>query len=224
MEKQELQVQRRRKTGKGAARRLRASGCYPAICYRKGIDPIPLTLEKKKLETILQKTGGQNVLIQLKILDEQDGSEKQEAVILKDMQKNHLSQICHVDFLAVRMDEAIMVETPVKLVGEPTEALREGGLVQQVKRTLEVECLPGDIPEFFEVDISGLNIGESLHVEQIDVSEGIRILTDPKEPLVLISAPAAEEEEEVPEEEEELEAAEGTEGKEEEDKETPSSS
>jgi large subunit ribosomal protein L25 len=216
MEKQELQVHRRWKTGKGPARRLRAGGYYPAICYRKGIEPIPLILEKKKLETILQKTGGQNVLIQLQILDDQDGSEKQEAVILKELQKDHMSRICHVDFLAVRMDEAILVETPVKLIGEPIEALREGGVVQQLRRTLEVECLPGDIPESFEVDISDLKIGESFHVEQIDVSEGIRILTDPKEPLVLVSAPTAEEEE-APEEEEELEAAEEAEGKSEEE-------
>lgn len=216
MEKQELQVQRRWKTGKGAARRLRAGGYYPAICYRKGIDPIPLTLERKKLETLLQKTGGQNVLILLKILDGQDGSERQESVILKDLQKDHMARICHVDFLAVRMDEAILVETPVRFVGEPTEALRDGGVVQQLRRSLEVECLPGDIPESFEVDISGLKIGDSFHVEQIEVAEGIRILTDPKEPLVLISAPAAEEEAAAVEGEE-AEAAEGTEGKEKEE-------
>jgi len=192
MEKPELQVQRRWKTGKGAARRLRARGCFPAICYRKGIDPIPLTLEKKKLETLLQKTAGQNVLIHLKILDSQDGSERQEAVILKEVQKDHLAEILHVDFLAVRMDEAIMVDTPVKFVGEPVEALRDGGVVQQLRRTLEVECLPGDIPESIEVDISGLKIGESLHVEQVEVPRGVRILTDPKEPLVLIAAPAVE--------------------------------
>jgi large subunit ribosomal protein L25 len=173
---------------------LRAGGYYPAICYRKGMEPIPLSLEKKKLETLMHLTGSQNVLIQLKILDDRDGSERQEAVILKDVQKDHLSHVCHVDFLAVRMDEVILVETPVKLVGEPSEALREGGLVQQLRRTLEVECLPGDIPESFDVDISGMKIGDSLHVEQIDVPKGIRILTDPKEPVVLLSAPSAEEE------------------------------
>ncbi len=223
MEKLELEVQRRWKTGKGQARRLRAGGHYPAICYRKGIEPIPLSLERKKLETILKDSGGQNVLIQLKILDPK-GAELQEAVILKEVQRDHLSRVCHVDFLAVRMDEAILVESPVKLVGEPTEALREGGLVQQLKTTLEVECLPGDIPEFLEADISGLNIGDSLHVEDVKVAEGIRILTDPKETLVVISAPAAEEEEVVEEEEEGEEgAAEDAEATPEEEKEKPSS-
>jgi large subunit ribosomal protein L25 len=191
MEKQELEVQRRRKIGKGHARRLRAGGHYPAVCYRKGIEPIPLSLEKKILDTLLQKTGGQNVLIQLKILDDK-GPATQEAVILKDVQRDHLSRICHLDFLAVRMDEAILVETPLKLIGEPTEALRDGGLVQQLRRTLEVECLPGDIPECIEVDISGLTMGATFHVGQVKVPEGVRILTDSKETLVLISAPTTE--------------------------------
>ncbi len=212
MEKQVLEVHRRQETGKGVARRLRAGGYYPAICYRKGMEPIPLSLEKKKLETLMHLTGSQNVLIQLKILDDRDGSERQEAVILKDVQKDHLSHVCHVDFLAVRMDEVILVETPVKLVGEPSGALREGGMVQQLRRTLEVECLPGDIPESFDVDISGMKIGDSLHVEQIDVPKGIRILTDPKEPVVLLSAPSAEEEKPVPAAEA-VEAGEEAEGK-----------
>jgi len=212
MEKQELQVQRRWKTGKGAARRLRAGGYYPAICYRKGMEPIPLSLEKKQLETLLHVTGGQNVLIHLQIVDGRDGSEAQEAVILKDVQKDHLSHVCHVDFLAVRMDETILVEIPVKLIGEPTEALREGCVVQQLRRTLEVECLPGDIPESFDVDISALKMGESLHVEQIRVPDGIRVLTDPKEPVVLVSAPAVEKEQ-APAEAEEGEAGGVAEGK-----------
>jgi len=111
------------------------------------------------------------------------------------------------------MDEVILVETPVKLVGEPTEALREGGMVQQLRRTLEVECLPGDIPESFDVDISGMKIGDSLHVEQVQVPEGIRILTDPKEPVVLISAVSAEEEKPVEAAEGEGKEAVGAEGK-----------
>ena len=172
MQKQELEVRRRSRTGKGEARKLRASGCYPAVCYRKGIDPIPLSLEMKKLEKVLSTSEGQS-LIQLKILDDQ-GASQQEAVILKDLQRDHLSKIQHVDFLAVRMDEAITVESPVKLVGEPEQALREGGIVQLLRRSLDVECLPGDIPESIEVDISALGIGDSIHVEKVAVPEGVR--------------------------------------------------
>ena len=212
MEKQELEVQKRGNTGKGVARKLRARGIIPAVCYRKGIQPIPLSLEKKRMVKLLQDAEGQgqNILIQLKITDEK-GPEEQEAVILKEIQKNHLSEVLHVDFLAVKMDEAIVVEVPLKLVGEPTEALREGGLVQQLKRVLEVECLPGEIPEHMEADISQLAIGDSLHVEDVQVAEGIRVLTDAKEPVVVVSAPVAEVEEEKAVEDEEAAAEEAAE-------------
>lgn len=217
MEKQELEVQRRGRTGKGVARKLRAKGFIPAVCYRKGIQPIPLSLEKRNMDKLLQSAEGQSILIQLKIKGE-SGPGEEESVILKEIQKNHLSEVLHVDFLGVKMDEAIVVEVPLRLIGEPTEALQDGGMVQQLKRVLEVECLPGDIPENLEADISELKIGDSLHVEEIQVLEGIRVLTDGKEPVVVISAPVAEVEEEKEEEAEEDEAAEGDEKETEKDK------
>jgi large subunit ribosomal protein L25 len=198
MEQQELVVRRRSKTGKGTARKLRAEGYIPAVCYRKGLDPILLSFEKRELERILQGAAGQNILIQLKIKGEVS-SEDQETVIVKEIQKDPLSRMLHADFMGVLMDQLITVEVAVRLVGEPTEALREGGMVQQLRRVVELECLPADIPEYIDADIEGLKMGESVHVEELKVPEGSRILTDAKEPVVVISAPV-EEEEEVPEE------------------------
>ena len=214
MEQQELEVRRRWGTGKGAARKLRAGGSVPAVCYRKGLEPILLSLEKRELERILQAAAGQNILIQLKIKDEAR-SEEQETVIVKEIQKDPLNRVLHADFMGVLMDQLITVEVAVRLVGEPTEALREGGMVQQLRRVVELECLPGDIPEHIDADIADLNMGESIHVEDLKIGEGMRVLTDPKEPVVVISAPV-EEEEEKPEEVEpgEEEAAEGEEEKE----------
>ncbi len=191
MEVQELEVQRRWKTGKGVARKLRAQGAIPAICYRKGIEPIPLSMERRVLEKVLKTAAGQNVLIQLKI---QDGSASpgQEMVILKEAQRDHLDRIVHADFMGILMDEAITVEVNLRLVGEPTEALREGGMIQQLRRSVEVECLPADIPEHIEVDVSKLQMGESIHVRDIQVAEGVEILTDPAETVVVISAPEEE--------------------------------
>ena len=203
MERPELEARRRRESGKEAARKLRASGHVPAVCYRKGIEPIPLSLEKKSLEKILLSEAGQNVLIQLRIRDTKD-PERNEAVILKEIQRDPFSAIIHVDFLAVKMDETITIEVPVRMIGEPLEAVRAGGLVQQLRRFLEVECLPGSMPEHIDVDVSALKMGESIHVEQIQVPEGIRVLTDMKEPVVVITAPAAEVEEVKPVEEEEV--------------------
>jgi large subunit ribosomal protein L25 len=200
MRQQELEVKRRSETGKGIARKLRAKGYIPAVCYRKGLDPVLLSLEQRELERILQTAGGQNILIQLKIEGEAP-SENQETVIVKEVQKDPLNRMLHADFMGVLMDQVITVEVAVRLVGEPTEALREGAMVQQLRRVVELECLPGDIPEYIDAEIADLTMGESVHVEELKVPEGSRILTDAKEPVVVISAPV-EEEEEKPEEEE----------------------
>jgi large subunit ribosomal protein L25 len=191
MEIRELEVQERFKTGKGIARKLRAGGRIPAICYRKGTAPIQLSLDPKRLEKLLHTTAGQNVLIQLQI---QGAEIRKKTVILKDLQRHPLSGMLHVDFLEVLLDEAIVVEVPLRLVGEPLEALREGGLVQQLRRTIEVQCLPTRIPDQITVDVSALKLGDSIRVEEIRIDEDIRILTGPKEPVVVISAAAAEEE------------------------------
>lgn len=203
MEKQALEVRRRRESGKGTARKLRARGCVPAVCYRKGLEPISLSLEKRELERLLQAAAGQNLLIQLKIMDE-TAPEAQQTVILKEVQRDHLNRMLHADFMGVLMDQVITVEVPVRLVGEPTQALKQGGMVQQLRRTVELECLPGDIPDCVEAEIGSLEMGESIHVEELKVPEGIRILTDAKEPVVVISAPTEEEEKPA-----EAEAAEG---------------
>ncbi len=209
MEIQDLEVQRREITGKGFARKLRAKGLIPAVCYRKDFEPISLSLERKVLKKLFQTASGQNLLIKLIIKSDQ-GPDEQQTVILKEAQRNYMSELVHADFMVVLMDEAITVEAPLRFTGEPVEALRAGGLVQQLKRVLEVECLPGNIPDILEIDISELNIGESLHVGDVKVAEGVRILTDPKESIVVISAPRAEEEEVEGEEgEEEAEAAAG---------------
>jgi large subunit ribosomal protein L25 len=213
MEQQELNVRKRVDTGKGVARKLRSSGYVPAVCYRKGLDPILLSLEKRELERILQASAGQNVLIQLNIEDEK-ASEDHQTVIVKEVQKDHLNRMLHADFMGVLMDQLITVEVAVRLVGEPTEALREGGMVQQLRRVVELECLPADIPEHVDAEIGDLKIGDSVHVEQLKVPEGSRILTDAKEPVVVISAPVEEAEEKPEEAEPGEEGAEGEEGKE----------
>ncbi len=218
MQKQDLEVRRRSETGKGTARKLRAEGFVPAVCYRKGLDPILLSLEKRKLERILQSAAGQNVLIQLKIKGEA-ASEGQETVIIKEVQKDPLNRMLHADFMGVLMDQLITVEVAVRLVGEPTEALREGAMIQQLRRVVELECLPGDIPEYVDAEIAHLNMGESVHVGALKVPEGSRILTDEKEAVVVISAPVEEKPEAVEPGEEAVEGEEGKEKEEEAEKE-----
>lgn len=189
MQIQELEAQARPATGKGVARKLRARGRIPAVCYRKGKEAFPLSVDEKKLEKVLHTAAGQNVLIQLDI---QGPEATQKTVILKDIHRHPLGVVLHVDFLEVLLDEAIVVEVPLRLVGEPVEALRAGGLVQQLRRSLEVKCLPTRIPEHLTVDVSSLKLGDSLHVEDLRFEGEIQILTDPKEPVVVVSAPEQE--------------------------------
>jgi large subunit ribosomal protein L25 len=199
MEIYEMQAQVRSLTGKGVARKLRAQGCIPGICYRKGIESIPLSLDGVALQKVMKRGGGRNILIRLTISDKE--REEDKTVMLKELQRSNLADILHVDLLEVLMDEKIVVEVAVRLLGEATEVARAGAAIQQVRRSVEIECFPGKIPEHIDVDISSLRKGDTLQVEQLIVDPEIRILTDPKEPILTILV-AEEEVEEKPAEEE----------------------
>ena len=199
MEIYEMKAHVRSQAGKGAARKLRAQGYIPAICYRKGIESIPLSIDTSGIQKVIKKAAGRNILIRLNIQDKDHREEK--TVMLKELQKGHLSDILHVDFLEIQMDKKIVVEVPVRLVGEGIEVARAGASVQQVRREIELECLPTKIPDYIDVDISSLTIGGSIQVEDIIVDPDIRVLTDPKEPIITIIMAEKEVEEKAAEEE-----------------------
>jgi len=199
MEIYEVNAHVRSQTGKGAARKLRAQGYIPAICYRRGIESISLSVDTSGIQKVIKKAAGRNILIRLSIQDKDHREEK--TVMFKELQKDHLSDILHVDFLEIQMDKKIVVEVPVRLVGEGIEVARAGGSVQQVRREIQLECLPTKIPDYIDVDISSLTIGGSIQVEDITVDPEIRVLTDPKEPIITIIMAEKEVEEKPPEEE-----------------------
>jgi large subunit ribosomal protein L25 len=201
MEVYEIEAQVRSKRGKGVARKLRAQGDIPAVCYRRGIESIPLSVSGAGIQKVLKAARGRNILVRLKIHDED--RQEQKTVMLKELQRGPLSRLLHVDFLEVLMDEKIVVEVPIRLVGEATEVVRAGASIQQVRREIEIECLPGKIPDDVDVDISSIKIGDSFQVENIRVDPDIRILTDLKEPIFTIISAAEEIEEKVAEEAEE---------------------
>jgi len=200
METYELVAQVRSRTGKGVARKLRARGDIPAVCYRKGIDSIPLSVNRTSIGRLIEKAARRNVLITLTIKN--GDHEERKTVMLKEMQRGPLAELLHVDFLEVLMDQKIAVQVPVRLVGEAPEVARAGATIQLVRREIELECLPSRIPDYIDIDVSALGIGDSVQVEDITVGEGIRILTDPKEAVVTILAAEKEIEEKPPEEEE----------------------
>ena len=188
---QRLVAETREGTGKGAARKLRASGRVPAILYGHGMDPLALSVDSRELFHLLHTGAGANVLVDLVV----DGTEH--LALPRDVQRDHIrGRFVHVDFLAVRRDEKIHVTIPLRIVGE-SPGVKAGGVLEHHLWELNVECLATDVPEAIDVDISGLEIGSGVRVSDLKVRSGVTILTSPEDSVVAVTQPqvAVEEEE-----------------------------
>ena len=213
MERPILTAEVREGAGKGAARRLRAEGRIPAIFYGPRSKPISLTIDSKEFAKSLQTEAGENVLIDLDI--RKGDHPERKVVMVKELQIDPLQRgILHTDFYEVAMDEVVTVEVPVRLVGKP-EGIKMGGILEQIRRVLEVQCLPGDIPKSIDVDVTSLKIGDSVHVQEIQV-EKVKVLADSNFTIATVVPPAVEEK---PVEEVVAEAPEAAEVKEKEEEE-----
>jgi large subunit ribosomal protein L25 len=220
MERPVLVAEVREGIGKGKARKLRAKGLIPAVFYGPRTQTVPLVIDPKELAKTLQTEAGENVLISLDIRkgDQVD----RRVVMVKEIQNDPLQRVTlHADFYEVTMDEMVTVEIPVHLIGRP-EGVKMGGILEQICREIEIQCLPGDIPRSIDVDVSSLNIGDSIHVRDIQVGEA-KILSDNNLTIVTVVPPVAEEkkvvEEAVPEEAAEAELKEEKEKEKEEEEE-----
>ncbi len=178
----------------------------PAVIYG-GESALPLTLEEQELLMVLGGGKSETPILRLQI----QGERKQRQVILKEVQYDPIrGQPLHVDLYEVSMDREIRVSIPITLTGEAPGVKRDGGILHQNLRELEIECLPGLIPGETVVNLSSLEMGDVIHVRDMKLGEGIRIITDPEEPVVSVARPEVEEvaaPEEVPAEEEEAVAA-----------------
>jgi large subunit ribosomal protein L25 len=212
MDRPILTAEIREGSGKGKARKLRARGAIPAIFYGPRSKTIPLVVDSKEFGRSLQTEAGENVLIDLEI--RADGEPQRKVVMVKDIQIDSLQRkILHADFYEVAMDERVTVEVPVHLIGK-AEGTKMGGILEQVRRTIQIECFPGDIPKSIDVDVTSLMIGDSIHVQEIQV-EKARIVSDTNFTIATVVPPAAEEKvaaEVVPEAAPEAEAKEKEEG------------
>jgi len=187
--------------GKSAARKLRTDECVPAVLY--GLkDNVSLSVNPKELNKLIEAKG-RNVLIELQV--EGDSAENRN-VVLKEFQTHPLKQgLVHVDFLEIDVTKKIKVKIPVFLVGvSPGE--KQGGRVNHIIRALEIESLPKDIPEKLEVDMSGVELNQMIHVSDLDLGEAVTILNDPNE--VVVNCHLEKVKEEKPEGEEVEEGAE----------------
>jgi large subunit ribosomal protein L25 len=188
-----LKAQLRDKSGKGPARRLRAQGLVPAVCYGPyDKQPLMVAVDPEALAKAIATPHKFNTVIKLEV----DGQTR--TVLFKDYEKDPLDgHVLHVDFLDVRMDQEVVVNVPVVLAGKPV-GVTEGGILQQVSRTLPVICKPGQIPEKIEVDVSHLKIAESIHISDIKPPEGVRFKTNVIKNATIAVVVVPEKEEVVP--------------------------
>lgn len=196
MDQMTLSADARTKLKSGASRKLRREGSIPAIVYGHG-DPISITVDAREFTNAF-KIVGESHILSLSI----DGVSRD--VLIKDYQRDLLTgQFHHVDFYEFERGKTLRTSVPVRLEGSST-GVRAGGVLGQPLHELDIECLPKDIPEGFTIDISALEIGDSVHVSDMAIPDGVRVLNNEDQVVVLVSAARAEE----VEEEEEAEAGE----------------
>jgi large subunit ribosomal protein L25 len=190
MQRPVLTAEIREGVGKEKAKKLRSKGLIPAIFYGPRSQTIPLVIDSKELAKALQTEAGENVLIDLDIRKGAQSDRK--VVMLKDIQIDPLQRMTlHTDFYEVTMDEMVIVEVPVHLVGKP-EGTKMGGILDQIRRVIQIQCFPGDIPKSIDIDVSPLKIGDSIHVQDINV-EKAKIISDTNFTIATVVPPVVEE-------------------------------
>ncbi len=203
-----LAASRRHETGKGVARRLRAAGQVPAVLYGKDQEPISLTLDAQEALSLFHSISTENTIVNVQI---DDDKEELETLVREIQMHPFRPDIVHVDFYCIERGVALEVEIPANYNGTP-QGVRDGGVLEVILHEFRVKCVPSKIPESIEIDISHLEIGDSVHVSEVTMPEDVELLTDPGQTACLVSAPRVEEEPEEEELEEGLEGEEGEEG------------
>ncbi|MBW2216158.1 MAG: 50S ribosomal protein L25 [Deltaproteobacteria bacterium] len=210
MEQPVLAAQVRKSKGKGAARRLRRDNKVPAIFYGPKTEPVMLAVDYPELNRIMKHSSGDNVIIDLQF--QSDHGAETRKVMLKELLLDPIKDTClHADFYEISMDKEITVNIPIRLINTP-EGVTLGGVLQHIRRELTISCLPSNLVDFFELDVESLQIGDSLHIRDIEIPEGITSLDEDHLTVAIVAAPTVVEEEEEEEEEEGVEGVEGEEG------------
>jgi len=199
-----VKAEKREIFGKNASRRLRKEGRLPAVLYGEGKFNFPLTLNKKDIIAILKSESGENTIFKIAF-----DSKMQDAMIKEIQVDPSDDELIHADLIQISMDKAIRVAVPILLRGEPVGVKTEGGFVDFMTREVDIECLPKDIPEHIEVDISSLHLHQSLKIADLAPPEGVKFMSELSSVIALVDVPHKEEE--VVKPAEEVAAAEPTE-------------
>ncbi len=188
MAKTSLTARKRERTGKIGVTKVRNAKLIPAVIYGKKMDSIPLEVAPEDLKTALSGEAGKNTLLEISI---ENSDVKPALSILKDVQKDPLTgKPKHIDFQSIDPDAPIRVEIPIEFVGQ-SKGIKDGGILEEVERNFKIRCLPDKIPSKIEVDISELEIGDSLHIKDLSFENGLEVLNNQDETVVMVIAPRA---------------------------------
>jgi large subunit ribosomal protein L25 len=186
----EITVEKRPSRGKNEARRTRMAGKVPAVVYGAGKDTVPITVDVRSLSDAFRGGAGENAIFLLKL---GDTGETRHAMI-REFQRDPVSRRpVHLDFVRVLMDTKIRVRVPVEVVGVAKGVKVDAGILDFVTREIEIECLPGNIPEHLPLDVTELAIGDALRISDLTAPEGVEVVDDPEKVIVHVAHPAAEE-------------------------------
>ena len=188
MEKTSIKAEKREVSGKGIARSLRRKGLIPGVIYREG-KSLPIQLDKPELLRFLHRSGGEQVIVNLQF---PDGDNR--LALVKNYQVDPVNrELLHTDFFEVSLKETIKVVAAVHIMGEPIGVKMEGGALQYGISQIEIECLPDNIPGHINVDVSELGAGHSIHVRDLSLPEGVKVLTHGEEMIATVALPKEEE-------------------------------
>lgn len=208
-----LSAEKREGKGKEASHKVRQNGSIPGVIYGPEVEPITIAVKTIELATLIRREGRTNMLIDLNV----GGEDSPRKVIIRELQRDPVTSIPkHIDLYQVSLKRKLNIAVQVTLVGLAEGVKNSGGILQQVRREIDIACLPTEIPDTVEIDVTEMSIGDSIHVEQIEL-EGVDILTDKKLTIATVVPPTVIKvdeptEEELEEGEEGVEGAEGAEG------------
>ena len=184
-----VEVQERSEHGKNAARRLRKAGGVPGVVYGLDRPPFNVAVGARKIEEVLGLETGRNTIFTLALA----GQDRSRAVMIKALQRDPVSErLVHVDFVRVDLAKAVRVNVPIRILGVPEGVKTGGGLLEFILRQVEVECLPSDIPEHFDLDVSALNLNQHLSVKDLPARERVAVLDDPDSIVCVVAIPKEE--------------------------------
>lgn len=182
----QLSATPRTSSGKGPARSLRSAGRIPGVVYGHAREPQPLTLDTREFEKLLSHIAAESTVIELSL----DGQTTK--TLIREIQRHPFKrQILHVDFQELVAGEKVQVNIPIVLMGVPEGVRASGGVMDQTLRELSIRVDPSSIPDHIEVDVTGVQIGHSIHVSELSLPEGVEVLNDPEAPVCVVAAPRA---------------------------------